>query len=173
MDRPQLDLPLRSPRCIYLTQAEYTPPRDRQRDSQRCAHNSGLSLQKHCNKFFMMLKVCCLSKMEASSSTRNSRVVILGGLLAIECIQYNAINRVQRTPFLSLLLLKEEQLSIFSLILLHGCDFILEACHDSYKLELETFFGINCISREKHLTKDNWSLIKIFSKHFIMFKSKF
>lgn len=39
--------------------------------------NSGLSLWNHLNKFFLILKMCSFNKIEASSSTENSKAVLL------------------------------------------------------------------------------------------------
>lgn len=96
-------LPASDPRpSIHFMQADYDSlSRIESGTCKDVPANSGLNLQKHLNKFFVMWKVCPLNKTEASSSARNSRVVLFGISLAIECIWVNKVNR-QNSFFLLL-----------------------------------------------------------------------
>lgn len=58
--------------------------------------NSGLGLWKHLNKFFLMLKMCSFTRIEASSRSGNSRAVLFGSNLATECIPYDCLNGESR-----------------------------------------------------------------------------
>lgn len=56
-------------------QVDYIPLQDSVPDDMPT--NSGLSLWNHLNKFFLILKMCSFNKIEASSSTENSKAVLL------------------------------------------------------------------------------------------------